>query len=616
MALDPRLRSTAAGLVWGGGGFLLSAGGLGSYPQPVVMGLLCAATGWRVVLMTLGAMVGYPTFWGKAGLPGIVWSAAGGLLVLLLGNRRTSREQPLMLPVLAAFLTAVTELCFCFFLKDGTPFPVRLLRVMLTLLTAMLFLQAASCRDPITDWLAGGCVVLAAARAALGPFGVGYIIAGILGSGSTFPAGVLAGLGLDLARVTGVPMTAVLCMSWFLRLLPWEKRWQQALAPPLAYLLVSAACGSWEKGPLPGLILGSGLGLLLPPQSAVSRRRGQTGPAQVRLELGAKTLSTLQQLLTEAEPAPIDEGALLEKARQRACGACSQRKACRTYRNFSPSLLLDPLDADCRKQSRLLPELHRAREQLKLLKADRQRRWEYRTALIRQYGFLSDYLRTMADRLPRANVRTRPVFRIEAGARSRGKERANGDSCIAFPGPENCYYILLCDGMGTGLGAAQAGSTASHLLRQLLSAGFPAEHALETVNSLLVLQGRAGAVTVDLCQLHLDTGLAELYKWGAAPSYVLTRKGAEKIGTATPPPGISLHKIHREREKLSLRRGEVLILLSDGVDGEEALGRHDLSPDLPPGELAAKLLERGCRDAEDDATVTAIRLRPTTLAAS
>ena len=66
-------------------------------------------------------------------------------------------------------------------------------------------------------------------------------------------------------------------------------------------------------------------------------------------------------------------------------------------------------------------------------------------------------------------------------------------------------------------------------------------------------------------------------------------------------------------EKLSLRRGEVLILLSDGVDGEDALRQISLTPDAPPGELAAEILERGCGNAEDDATAAVIRLRPASL---
>ena len=144
-------------------------------------------------------------------------------------------------------------------------------------------------------------------------------------------------------------------------------------------------------------------------------------------------------------------------------------------------------------------------------------------------------------------------------------------------------------------------------------AGFPAEHALESLNSLLALRGTAGAVTVDLVELRLDTGTAGIFKWGAAPSWVLTRSGVQKIGTAAPPPGISAGENRMTVEKLSLHRGEVLILLSDGVDGEGIQHLLDLSPDAPPGELAAEILERGCGNAEDDATVAVIRLRPVSL---
>ena len=150
----------------------------------------------------------------------------------------------------------------------------------------------------------------------------------------------------------------------------------------------------------------------------------------------------------------------------------------------------------------------------------------------------------------------------------------------------------------------------------MLLAGVPPEHSLRTVNSLLALRGSAGAVTIDLAEIRLDTGHASIYKWGAAPSWVLRRGGAEKIGTATPPPGISIEKTRETVERLSLRRGEVLILLSDGVDGEEVLRQSVLTPDAPPGELAAKILEGGCGEGEDDATVASIKLRPTSLATS
>ena len=119
--LNPRVRSTGAVLAYGGGGFLFSAASLGNFAQPLAMGLITAATGWRALVVCLGALVGYPFFWGQAGNQGVVWSAAGALLALLLGKREESQDQPLMIPALAAFLTAVTGLTFQLMLKQGVP---------------------------------------------------------------------------------------------------------------------------------------------------------------------------------------------------------------------------------------------------------------------------------------------------------------------------------------------------------------------------------------------------------------------------------------------------------------------------------------------------------------
>ena len=121
---------------------------------------------------------------------------------------------------------------------------------------------------------------------------------------------------------------------------------------------------------------------------------------------------------------------------------------------------------------------------------------------------------------------------------------------------------------------------------------------------------------MDLEEVHLDTGHVHIYKWGAAPSWVLERGKAEKIGTATPPPGLSMNGPGETVRKLSLRRGEVLILLSDGAGPGEDLHLSDLAPDWPPGELAAKILERAADAGEDDATAAVLRLSPLNMAPS
>ena len=613
LLLNPKIRTGGVVLLCGGSGFLLSAASLGNYPQPLAMGLILAMSGWHAAVMSLGAMLGYWVFWGIAGLQGLVWSASGGLLALLLA-RHIPEEQPLIFPAISAFLTALTGLLFQLVLRDTVPVPVYFLRIVLAAGAGLLFPVALGRRTAVTDWLVGGVAVLALAQASPMPYlGLGYLAAGALAVGSAFPAAVLGGLGLDLAQVTRIPMTAVLCLAGVIRMIPFERKWMRCLAPGAAGLVVMAICGIRDYTPLPGLILGGGLGMLMPPSQETARRRGETGLAQVRLELGAEVLGATQQLFLETAPPPVDASAVLQKVRQRACGSCSARNSCPQQSSLDISLLQNPLDAQCRKSGRLIPELRRGQEQLKLLKADSARQSEYRAAMVQQYQFLGDFLRRIADDLPRRGQRPRAWFRAEAAARSRSKELANGDRCLAFPGPECRYYVLLCDGMGTGLGAAQEGQSAISLLRQMLTAGFPAAHALRTLNSILALRGSAGAVTVDLAELYLDTGHATLYKWGAAPSWLLRRGSAEKIGTATPPPGISVTESRETVEKLSLRRGEALVLLSDGVDGEGISRRSDLTPDMPPGELAAKILEYGRGKQMDDATAAVIRLRPASL---
>ncbi len=507
--------------------------------------------------MCLGAMVGYPIFWGAAGREGVVWSAAGGTLALMLGSREESRDQPLMIPAIAAFLTALTGLCFQLILREYVPIPMYVLRILLTAFSAMLFLQAAQCRDAVTDWLILGVAALALAQVVPLPYlSLGYVVAGLTAVRGPFPAAALVGLGLALAQVTKLPMAAVLCTAYFLGLIPFAGRAVRYLVPGIAYGLICGISGRWDWMPVPGLLLGGTVSAVLPQGNRVLPRRGSTGAAQVRLEVGAEMMGSLQQVILDLEPPPIDQQALVDKACARACSNCSARRNCSAREQMTVALLESPLEADCRKPGRLLPELNRAREQLRLPVSDRARQGEYRWELIQQYSFLGDYLRSLADRLPRGRKTIQVDFRVEVSARSRGKERANGDHCLAFPGTDGRYFVLLCDGMGTGLGAAEESHSAANLLRQMLTAGFPPEHSLRWMNSLLALRGRAGSVTIDLAVMHLDQGTASVYKW------------------------------------LSLSR------------------------EARPGELAGKVLGIGCMQQEDDATAAVIRLCPLPVAAS
>ena len=617
LGAEPRVRLAAEGAAWTGGGFLLSAASLAASPMPLTMGLIRGGRKWQAVAAALGSVLGYRVFWGAAGTQGMVWTILTLGMSLVSGYKKW-REAPLLMPAMAAFLVSVTGLVFQMALGDRTSTPVYLLWIALAAGVTALSHVVATRREPVADWLAMALGVLALAQVAPVPWlGLGFLAAGILAAGASFPAAALAGLALDLARVTRVPMTAVFCLACLLRVIPFHRRWPRYAAPGVACCVMLALCNVWDPAPVAGLFLGGGLAVFLP-GAAQTHRRGETGAAQVRLELMSGVLLETRQILLEEQPVPIDREALLLRTRERACGGCPNRKLCRDI--SIPDELLDrslweatTLGIPCKKPGRMLLELRRTQEQLRGLRADRDRRREYREAVSQLYCFLGEFLREQADLLPRRGYIPKPRFSVEAEARSLGRETANGDRFLKFPGTECRYYVLLCDGMGTGLGAAQEGQSAAAILRQMLSAGFPAEHALRTLNSLLVLRGRAGAVTVDLAEIRLDTGRVAIYKWGAAPRYLLRSGSKEKIGTAGPPPGLSVNEARETVDRLSLRRGEALILFSDGVEGPQALRREGVSPQVPPGELAELLLEGTGEERLDDATAAVIRLTPAVL---
>lgn len=606
-------------------GFFLSAASLGNMAQTLSLGLVCAANGWPAVLIALGGCVGYPLFWGSAGFQGILWMVAG-LGLSLVGSHTNANRTPLLIPIGASLIAAASGLLFQIRFEDATPVLIYFLRILLAGASARLFILQEKRTEPIAQWLCWGIAVLALAQVAPVPWlSFGMIAAGALCITGAFPAVALGGLALDLAQVTPVPMTAVVCIVYFLRFIPRISPWVVYCAPGVVYFAVMGLCNLWDLNPILGLFLGGLIGIRLPGQSKIYHRRGETGIAQVRLEMASGVLSQAQLVLMDATPEPIDEEALVQRAVQNACGSCPARKACKSrivLEDLSPELLHKPLldgqdlPVACRKEGRLLQELHRSQESLRSIRGDRRRQSEYRTAVIQQYRFLSEFLQDLSDHLGRRTPSTLPRYAPEVVFRGNRKEYENGDRCQCFAGTGCKYYVLLCDGMGTGIGAVQEGKSALQLLKKLLLAGFPAEYALRSLNSLCALRGMAGAATVDMAELQLDTGKVMLYKWGAAPSYLLHGGSIEKIGTAGPPPGLSVTEGREKVERLSLRRGEVLILLSDGVGGEDALQCRFSDGELPLQEIAAKVLDSGDAHSGDDATVAVIRLSPESARAS
>ena len=613
--LSPRFHAIAQTVAYILSGFLLSAASLGNMAQPLTLGLLCAVSGWPAVLIAAGGMGGYMLFWSSAGTQGVLWLCLGLTAAVMLGGRQFLRTMPILLPALAGVIVAVSGVVFQVLFRETAPVLMYFLRIGLAVLSTLLFTAIFEKRDPVIEWLVCGVGVLALAQVIPVPYlGFGYIAAGVLAATGAFPAAALAGLALDLAQITPTPMTAVLCLAYMVRLIPGLKKGAICVASGMVFVLIMLLCGYFDLQPLPGLLLGGFIAYWIPGKAGLSHRRGETGFAQVRLEMASSVLRETQRLLLDVEEYPVDEEAIIAKAAERACNGCPYRNKCKDQgQKLSVDLLHKPLGNGaglpngCRKSGRLLQELRRAQEQLRAIRADRDRREEYRAAVTQQYRFLSEYLQDLSDTLAQRCDPPKQFYQPEMAVCSAAKEGMNGDRGLVFAGVESRYYILLCDGMGTGPEAARDGKVMGNMLKKLLCAGYPPEFALRSVNSLCALLDRAGAVTIDLAELRLDTGKATLYKWGAAPSYLISKGAAIKIGTATPPPGLSVTDCRETVEQLSLRRGEMLVILSDGAEGEGSLLHCLEGAAQPPGELAAKILT--CSEGRtDDATVAVVRL--------
>ena len=601
------------------GGFCLSAASFGPLPQPFCLGVLCAGLpGWLPMPFALGSALGYWLFWGQRGLQGLIWLAAGLPVCMLL--RRREKLIPMLVSVLAALIVAVSGVIFQVWQGEQTAVTLYLLRIFVAFGAATLAQLVQQRREPVSDGLAMGIGVLALAQMGGLPYlNPGVAAAALVAVASPFPAVAMVGLALDLPGLTPVPMTAVLCLVYLIRLVPWIPRLARPVMPGAVYLVVMALCGQRSFLTLPALLVGGALSLLLPDAFGAGKSRNESGTPQHRLEMVSGVLAQAEQLLQEAAVLPVDEGALIARAADRACGDCPCRQDCPEVLRipYLPLSLLhgngltpEQIPAGCEKKGRLFLELQRSQDQFRLLKADRDRQQEYRTAVMQQYRFLAEYLQDTAEHIARGGEMPQPKFQPEVAVCSRGKEAVNGDKCLWFAGPENRYYVLLCDGLGTGEGAACEARAAGNMLRRMLVAGFPARYALRSLNSLCVLRGSAGAVTVDLAEADLQTGRATLYKWGAAPSWLLAETGPERIGREGLPPGLSLDETQETVDRFSLQQGTPLVLLSDGVDGYSAVGALEGDYSQPAGFLAALLLEAGNLEVPDDATAAVLRLRP------
>ena len=200
-------------------------------------------------------------------------------------------------------------------------------------------------------------------------------------------------------------------------------------------------------------------------------------------------------------------------------------------------------------------------------------------------------------------------------AQKKSGETVSGDAGTYFKRSDGKLYLLLCDGMGSGPEANRESSLAIRLLEQLLQAGISTRNALTTLSSALALRGEetGGFTTVDLLQVDLFSGEAELYKLGAAPTYVKKGTDVQRLSGRSLPAGLAEGDAGAlDRFTLRLSPGDCVVMVSDGIcgTGEDSWLRDKLAKfdGASPKDLARELITDSPQEATDDRTALVVRI--------
>ena len=459
------------------------------------------------------------------------------------------------------------------------------------------------------------------------PFAALFILLGVLMAFSSYEtangfapgriASMLVVLLAAFERSGAVSVPAAVCIGLAMDLTAGDGGFTHAAAYAFAAILVSVTCRGNRVGSalwfvfsvlcfaLPmsaqiGLVLvyetlaATLLFLLIPPRFFRGRRLDAAETAQADTAL-RKTLTESAAALRElydsvARPPKRTEenpAAIFDRAAEKVCRGCALCDYCwekeyqRTYTalNDATAALLrrgqgrgedfpSYFSERCIHFSSFLSAVNGELRAYLLRRQYRRLLEDDRAKAASQYAQLSELMQSAADGALRP-VSTQPVHSYEIGLSLRPKrgERVSGDSAAHFETEDGTLCLLLSDGMGCGEAAQRESSMAARLLERFLSAGIDAPPALKTLNSALSLRAEStdSFTTVDLLTLSLQTLEGELYKYGAAPSYLKRGGTVRRVTCSCLPAGLQEGSPPPEATHIKLSPGCFFVMLSDGV---------------------------------------------------
>ena len=154
---------------------------------------------------------------------------------------------------------------------------------------------------------------------------------------------------------------------------------------------------------------------------------------------------------------------------------------------------------------------------------------------------------------------------------------------------------------------------ASGLMMRLIKAGFGYDSSLSILNSAMLFKSTDESLaTVDIAALDLFSGRLDMLKAGAAPT-VVRRAGRCSVARSTSLPAGILREIGFDKASIKLKKGDIILMMSDGVcsEGSEWIcSELDAFKDGSAQSLAERIAygakRRRTDNHSDDITVIAV----------
>lgn len=189
-----------------------------------------------------------------------------------------------------------------------------------------------------------------------------------------------------------------------------------------------------------------------------------------------------------------------------------------------------------------------------------------------------------------------------------------GDTAGGFRTADDRYVFTITDGMGSGTKAARQSGKAVKMMESLSKNGLQQEDILKVLNRNLLESADESVLGVDVAAVDLKSGVCDLFKAGAAPTYILRNGIVYEIGSETLPVGM-LDEVDVKHEVCSLADKDYLILISDGVLGKDKKWLSEYLNRIPTPYDCVSLADGILRQAKqsgrnriDDVTVLAVQI--------